>query len=95
MADKVEICPIQFQRFRAVKRCQLRLVALLEQSHQLLDRRRRLARRLERIADVIDRLHPNQRHVHAGRRAHELNRALRIGRETAERIGDDRRQSAR
>src|SRR5208282_5459722 len=73
----------------------LRLVAVLEQAHQLLERGRWLARRLERVANVLDRLHSDQRHVHTRRRAGELNRSLRIGGETAERIRDDRRQPER
>ena len=67
----------------------------LEQAHELLDGRERNRYDGERVAHVLGGFHPDQGDIDARRRAHELNRALRVGRKTLECLADDRRQSAR
>src|SRR5919198_154604 len=66
-----------------------------EQSLELLPRHGRRGRHARVLLAVAEGFHPDQRGADARRRAHELQRALRVGGEPRQEVGDDRRQVLR
>src|SRR5262245_20078919 len=66
-----------------------------EEPLELLPRHRRRRADLRVLLDMAGRLHADERGADARRRAHELERPLRVAREPGDELGDQRREVAR